>query len=126
MEGNRNDLVLEAIVWLGNPSDVAKFCQMMLNHGTRGMVRFLSDDAVKQMTTKQTGDEVKDSYGLGWSVSGNGFGHGGAFATNMSIDTKRGLITVFLVQHAGFPGDGGKSRDAFQKAALEAFGGYGK
>jgi CubicO group peptidase (beta-lactamase class C family) len=106
--------------------DVARFCQMMLNGGKIGMVRFLSEDAVKQMTTKQTGDEVKDNYGLGWSVSGNGFGHGGAFATNMSVDTKRGLITVYLVQHAGFPGNGGKSRDAFQKAALEAFGGEKK
>ena len=39
----------------------------------------------------------------------------------MNIDTKRGLITVFLVQHAGFPGDGGKSHGIFKKAAEERF-----
>jgi CubicO group peptidase (beta-lactamase class C family) len=103
-------------------SDVAKFCQMMLNGGKIGMVRFLSEDAVKQMTTKQTGDEVKENYGLGWSVNGNGYGHGGAYATNMSVDTKRGLITVWMVQHAGYPGDGGKSHGVFVSEAMMALG----
>jgi len=41
--------------------DVAVFCQMLLNKGTRGNIRFLSEDAVKQLTTKQTGDAVKTS-----------------------------------------------------------------
>jgi len=50
-------------------------------------------------------------------------GHGGAYATNMSIDPGRMLITVYMVQHAGFPGvDGGKIHGAFTKAAFEAFG----
>jgi hypothetical protein len=40
-----------------------------------------------------------------------------------SVDPKRGLILVFLVQHSGFPGDGGKSQAAFRKAAEELFGG---
>jgi len=103
-------------------SDVAKFCQMLMNGGKRGMIRFLSDDAVKQMTMKQTGDEVKENYGLGWSVNGNGFGHGGAFSTNMSVDTKRGLITVWMVQHAGYPGDGSKSHGVFVTEAMKVFG----
>jgi CubicO group peptidase (beta-lactamase class C family) len=103
-------------------SDTAKFCQMLMNGGTVGMIRFLSADAVKQMTTKQTGEEVKENYGLGLSVSDHGFGHGGAFATNMSVDTKRGLITVWMVQHAGYPGDGGKSHGVFVTEAMKAFG----
>ncbi len=41
----------------------------------------------------------------------------------MVIDPKRGLITVFLVQHAGFPKDGAESHAAFRKAAAERFGG---
>jgi len=57
-----------------------------------------------------------------WSSTGARYGHGGAYATDMSIDAKRGLITVFLVQHAGFPGDGAKSLAAFRKAAEERFG----
>lgn len=39
----------------------------------------------------------------------------------MTIDAKRGLITVFLVQHAGFPGDGNKCSGLFKKAAEERF-----
>ena len=39
----------------------------------------------------------------------------------MSIDTKRGLITIYMVQHAGWHDDGNKSRDQFQKAAEELF-----
>jgi CubicO group peptidase (beta-lactamase class C family) len=103
--------------------DLARFCQMVLNGGTFEGRRYLSEAAVKEMTGKQTGDAVKEGYGFGWSTNGSTFGHGGAYATNMTIDAKRGLITIWMVQHAGFPGDGGKSRAAFEKAALERFGG---
>jgi CubicO group peptidase (beta-lactamase class C family) len=103
-------------------ADVGRFCRMMLNGGSLDGKRYLSENAVKQLTTKQTGDALKDNYGLGWSVGGGGFGHGGAFSTNMNVDTKRGLVTVWLVQHAGFPGDGGKSQGAFRKAAEDQFG----
>ena len=95
---------------------------MILNGGTFDGKRYLSEAAVKEMTSKQTGDAVKDSYGLGWSTGGGSFGHGGAYSTNMTIDPKSGLMMVFMVQHAGFPGDGGKSLGAFQKAAEEHFG----
>jgi CubicO group peptidase (beta-lactamase class C family) len=106
-------------------SDLARFCQMLLNGGEFEGKRYLSEAAVKQMTSKQTGDAVKEGYGFGWSTNGSTFGHGGAYSTNMTIDSKRGLITIWMVQHAGFPGDGGKSRDAFVKAAEEAFGRQG-
>jgi CubicO group peptidase (beta-lactamase class C family) len=103
-------------------ADVGRFCQMVLNGGMFQGKRYLSEAAVAQMTSKQTGDALKEGYGLGWSTGGGSYGHGGAFATNMSIDAKRGLITVFLVQHNGFPGDGGKSHAAFKKAAEDQFG----
>jgi CubicO group peptidase (beta-lactamase class C family) len=102
--------------------DIARFCQMILNDGQLGGRRYLSADAVHEMTSRQTPDTLKESYGLGWSVGGGGFGHGGAYATNMNIDPARGLITVFMVQHAGFPGDGKESGGAFKKAAFEKFG----
>jgi CubicO group peptidase (beta-lactamase class C family) len=101
--------------------DVARFCQMVLNRGTLDGKRYLSEAAVKEMTSRQTGEGIKDSYGLGWSVGGDGFGHGGAFATNMWIDTKRGMIMVWMVQHAGFPGNGGQAQGAFRRAAEEMF-----
>jgi CubicO group peptidase (beta-lactamase class C family) len=102
--------------------DVARLCQMVLNGGTFEGKRYLSEAAVKEMTSRQTGKDIPTSYGLGWSVGAGSFGHGGALATSMTIDTKRGLVLVWMVQHAGFPGDGGQSQGAFRKAAEARFG----
>ena len=41
----------------------------------------------------------------------------------MTIDSKRGLITVFLVQDAGFHRAGDKAREAFEKAVHEQHAG---
>jgi CubicO group peptidase (beta-lactamase class C family) len=100
-------------------TDLGRFCQMVLNGGTFQGRRLLSQDAVTQMTSRQTAAGIKESYGLGWATGGSSFGHGGAYATNLVIDKSRGRITVFLVQHAGFPGRGNESQSAFQKAAQE-------
>ena len=100
-------------------SDVARFCQMILNGGELDGQRYLSADAVKTMTKKQTGD-LPDEYGLGWSTGGAGpdwFGHGGAYSTDMNINAQRGLITVWMVHHAGFPGNGGEALGKFRQAA---------
>ncbi|HJT34882.1 MAG TPA: serine hydrolase domain-containing protein [Pirellulales bacterium] len=102
-------------------NDMARFCQLVLRGGEWQGRRYLSKSAVEQMTTKQTGDALRDAYGLGWATGGGTFGHGGAYATNMTIDPRIGLITVFMVQHAGFAGNGGQSHAAFRKAAEEAF-----
>jgi CubicO group peptidase (beta-lactamase class C family) len=104
-------------------SDVGRFCRMVLNRGVFEGKRYLTEAAVKEMTSRQTDAGLKVGYGLGWATGGDTFGHGGAYATDMTIDAKRGLITVFLVQHAGFPGEGHRSRAAFKKAAEERFGG---
>lgn len=101
--------------------DVGRFGQMVLNGGTFQGKRYLTEAAIEQMTSKQTGD-LKEGYGVGWSTGGGTYGHGGALATNLTVDPKRGLVTVFLVQHAGFPNDGAKSLGAFRKAAEEQFG----
>lgn len=103
--------------------DVGRFCQMVLNGGEWEGRRYLSGQAVGEMTRRQTGEALKESYGLGWATGGDWFGHGGAFSTNMTIDSKQKLVTVFMVQHAGFPGNGGQSLAAFKKAAQEQFGG---
>jgi len=102
--------------------DTARFCQMILNGGALGGRRYLSEAAVRQMTSKQTPDGVNDSYGFGWAAGGDGCGHGGAYSTNMTINTKRGFVAVFMVQHAGYPGkDGGKIHPTFMKAATDGF-----
>ena len=56
--------------------DLRRFCQMMLNDGTFNGKRLLSEEAVKEMTKKQTAAGIKESYGLGFSVGTGGFGHG--------------------------------------------------
>jgi CubicO group peptidase (beta-lactamase class C family) len=100
--------------------DVARFCQMVLSGGKFEGKRYLSEDAVREMAKRQTPQTVKEDYGLGWSTGGGVFGHGGAHATNMSLDPGRGLITVYMVQHAG-PAEVGQMHDVFVNAAREAF-----
>jgi len=103
-------------------SDTAKFCQMLLHGGTADGKRLLSEAAIKELARRQTPETVKENYGLGFALNADGFGHGGAMATNMTIDPKLRLITIFMVQHAGFPGNGKECQGTFRKAAKEAFG----
>ena len=103
-------------------ADCAKFCQMLLNGGEFHGKRLISEASVKMMTSKQTAPEVKNEYGFGFAVGGNQFGHGGAYSTNMSVHPKEGLVTVFMVQNAGWrTDDGRKIEPTFTKAALEKF-----
>ncbi len=102
-------------------ADIARFYRMLLNRGELDGRRYLSAVAVDELTRRQTPLGLNVSYGLGFAVGGHTFGHGGAYSTNTTADTEKRLILVWLVQHAGFPGDGEKSQEAFRKAALEAF-----
>ena len=101
--------------------DVARFCQMILRGGEFDGRRYLSENAVRMMTSKQTGEAVQSSYGFGWSVGTHTAGHGGAEATNMEINWQNGLILIYMVQHAGFPNNGKDSGEAFKRAALAQF-----
>ncbi len=101
--------------------DLCRFYQMLLNDGQLDGKRYLSEAAVRQMTSRQTAPGL-NGYGFGMGVGDHFFGHGGAYSTNSTADTQRGLILVWLVQHAGFPGQGGKSQEAFKRAVMEAFG----
>lgn len=100
--------------------DLAKFYRMLAGGGELDGRRYLSEEAVATMTSKQTGD-LPNQYGFGFST-GDRVGHGGAYSTNSYLDKKQGLIFVWLVQHAGFPGKGAQSQEAFRQAAIEQFG----
>jgi CubicO group peptidase (beta-lactamase class C family) len=104
-------------------TDVARFCQMIINGGVYEGKRYLSAPAVAQMTTRQTAESIKEGYGLGWAIGVDTYGHSGAYGTKMAIDTKRGVITAFLVQDSGSPRSSDKARDAFEKAVQGQFGG---
>ena len=102
--------------------DVARFCQMMLNGGTFQGKRYLSPESVRLITSKETGDAVAKSYGFGWNVGDGFFEHSGAYKTDMKVDTKRGLIVVFMVQHANDWDLEGRERlmDALEQTAVPA------
>lgn len=118
-------------------TDISIFCRMILNGGVYKGKRYVSEVAVRQMTSTQTGnlldkDKGENGYGLGWFTSqkaadGNDAvipgtcGHGGAYSTNMQLDPQRKLITIFMVQHAGFMGDGDKSYETFKQAAIKKY-----
>lgn len=83
-------------------TDVSKFCQMILNKGVGpGGERLLSEEAIKQMTTKQTAPSVKTPYAFGLDVGGGHIVHNGAYQTSMRMDPQLGLAVVFMIQHAG-------------------------
>ncbi len=120
-------------------ADVSVFCRMILKGGVHDGTRLLSEQSVREMTGTQTGNllnqgQGEQGYGLGWATSRKSSGdsgpvipgpcgHGGAYATDMSIDPVNELVTVFLVQHSGYPGvDGGKILADFKRAATAAFG----
>jgi len=81
--------------------DVAKFCQMILQGGTLNGHRYISPQALHEMTSRQTGTLKDASYGLGWGVSEGKAGHGGAYKNDMEIDFTTGRIFIFMVQQNG-------------------------
>lgn len=106
----------------GTAHDLARFYRMLLNDGELDGKRYLSPAAVKELTTKQTPADVKENYGLGFSVGDNGhFNHGGAYSTLSSGERGRNLILVWLVQHAGYPGEGEKAHGQFRELATKAY-----
>jgi CubicO group peptidase (beta-lactamase class C family) len=114
--------------------DYARFCRMVLRGGELDGKRYLSSEAVEQMTSRQS-DELKTGFtpgcgwGLGWCVvrepqgvtamlSPGTFGHGGAYGTQAWIDPQRERIYILMVQRANFPNsDASDVRRAFQEAA---------
>ena len=102
--------------------DCGRFCRMVLGQGMFDSTRILSEASVVELTRRQTPESVKESYGLGFSVGGDGScGHGGAHATNMSIDRNRGLAVVWMVQDAGSPPEWRTSEGEVRAWAIKRF-----
>ena len=114
--------------------DLAQLCRMLLRGGELDGKRYLSEKAVRTMSTPQLGDvklSAQESYGIGWSVklteeegpSAGSFGHRGARRTAMWIDPKNGLAMVILVERFDMTGEEQKVMyGGFMKAAVEKFG----
>jgi len=127
--------------------DYARFAQMLLNGGTLGGRKYLSADAMKLLTTPQTGDLPTGFFqtdqggnrgaNYGWGIatcilktphdgvasmlSPGTYGHGGAWGTQAWIDPVKGVAYILMIQRSGLPNsDGSDVRLAFQKAAAAA------
>ena len=115
-------------------SDIGRFCQMLLNGGTWQSKRYLSEAALKQMTTVQTGEVLvspSEGYGVGWSVKKKddegpavgSFGHRGARKTCMWVDPTNQIVMVLMVQSWDMTGPQSKELyNSFFKTAVEKFG----
>jgi len=117
--------------------DMVKLYQMMLDRGTAGGKRYLSEASVAKMTRNHTGD-LRAGFtdgvqmGLGWQLVGTPtgitemlspgtYGHGGAFGTQGWIDPKKEMIFILMVQRSGFPnGDASDLRKSLQTIAVAA------
>lgn len=80
--------------------DSFHFHQMLAAKGLYKGKRILSEKAVEEMSTVQTG--IKGyNYGLGLDVSNDSFGHGGVHATIGYVKKHDGSISIFMIQFAG-------------------------
>jgi len=127
--------------------DYARFCQMLLGGGVFEGRRYLSEAAMKFLTTPQTGElptgffqnGTFGQYGrnYGWGIgtcilrtphegvaamlSPGTFGHGGAWGTQAWVDPVKGVAYVLMVQRSNFPNsDASEVRRSFQQAAADA------
>jgi CubicO group peptidase (beta-lactamase class C family) len=125
--------------------DVFRFYQTILDGGewdgpstgSGGPRRIVSQDAVKQMTSVQTGDLPtnwgrRNSWGLGWCIinrprgasaglSPGTYGHGGLFGTQVWVDPTRQAVFVLMVQRIEFEdSDSSDIRRDFQRLAAAA------
>ena len=102
---------------LSTATDLASYGQMLLNGGVLDGRRYLTESAVRQMSSTQTEHFVdkngENGYGFGFSttryvsqdrtvVSPGAFGHGGAWSTDLWIDPQRKLVMIILMQQAGY------------------------
>jgi hypothetical protein len=93
---------------------------MLANGGILDGVRVLSESAVRELITDQTGN-LKRAYGIGIGTNGRSFSHGGAYLTNTTFDMERGLITLFLGQHASWREGGKEIMPKFQGEAWRVY-----
>ena len=127
--------------------DYARFCQMLLQGGTLDGRRYLSADAMKLLTTSQSGDlptgffqnatfgyhGTNYNWGIGTCIlrlphegvaamlSPGTFGHGGAWGTQAWMDPVKGVGYILMVQRSNFPNsDASDVRREFQQAAVKA------
>lgn len=78
--------------------DYAVFCQMFLNGGAYDGVEILQPSTVELMTSAKIQTPGGGSYGYGWRLVEDTYGHGGSDGTNAWIDPEREIIGLVFTQ----------------------------
>jgi CubicO group peptidase (beta-lactamase class C family) len=122
---------------LSTAEDMFHFYQMILNGGELDEQRVVSADAVRAMTTVETGELPTgftrgNGWGLGWCIvrqpagttgmlSAGTYGHGGYYGTQGWVDPQRKAIFVLLIGRAELSNsDDSEMRREFQRLAADA------
>ena len=142
--GENQNMLMSATYFSGaggmvsTAEDYLQFAQMLVNGGELNGTRLLSPRTIDLMTANHTGDMVNGQFGrpargmgfglsvqtvldpvaAGLSQSPGTFGWAGAFGTNVNMDPKEQMVTVFFVQHQG--GGIGTVRNDFESAVMQA------
>ncbi len=85
-----------------SPNDLVKFYRMIANKGVYNGKRYLSERAIEEMGSKQTGEDA-NWYGLGWGGTDAFMGHGGAYGTDSRVYKQSGIVTMYFIQGQGLP-----------------------
>ncbi len=110
--------------------DMLKFGQLLLNKGEFNGKRLFKEETLRRFTTSQPDAGSSPDYGLGFQLirenhnlpNSDGFGHGGAYQTNLAVHPTSGVVTVYFVQLAGGLGDIATAMPSFRSAAVKKFG----
>ncbi|MBQ6338613.1 MAG: serine hydrolase [Kiritimatiellae bacterium] len=110
----------------GTADDLCRFFRMLAAGGTApDGRRILSEQAVREMTRRQTPDRPKiKSYGFGLNVKPDSVEHGGAYGTYAAFDPQTKAVRVLCISMHGK----NKRRSAFWSAwgkAVDAYLGKG-
>jgi CubicO group peptidase (beta-lactamase class C family) len=121
--------------------DYGLFCQMLLGNGVYNGKRYLSNEAMKLLTTIQTGNvpsgfiknhgadygwgiglciQRRPHDGVGSMLSRGTFGQGGAWGTQAWMDPVRGVVYLLLVQRPEANSYESEIRSVFQQIAANA------
>ncbi len=80
-------------------NDQLKFYKMLMNLGVGDNgVRILKEETVKNLLATSSRPQDMGKYSLGLSISGDWFGHGGAWGTNCMVNWKTKQLNLWVVQ----------------------------
>ncbi|MDR1190123.1 MAG: beta-lactamase family protein [Verrucomicrobiales bacterium] len=100
-------------------ADFLSFSQMLLNGGVHRGRRIISEAAIRELSARHSPPTVNEAYGLGFNLGPGWFGHGGAYSTQFCVHPARQVVTVYLIQQAGWvSGDPAANLNVTLTAAL--------